>query len=139
MQNSITTKMDVICDLSEISHVRESVKEFLGDVFSSVDLNRVLLAVDEALTNIIEHANLPDKTDTFTLEMQKKDGCFIFILEDNAEVFDPTQLPVPDLNEHAQSGKDGGLGVFLYTTLMEAKHEALGERGNRLTLSKRYE
>ena len=138
MRTEDSKKLELRNDLTELPRAREEIQEFVAGVFSSVELNRLLLAVDEAVANIIEHGYPPGAQETITLEMRKETDRFIFILEDNAEPFDPTRLESPDLEEHARAGRDSGLGVYLYTTILEASHESLGERGNRLTLVKRF-
>ena len=46
----------ISCDVSELSRVRDELKEFLGASFDRIDTNRIILSVDEALANIVEHA-----------------------------------------------------------------------------------
>lgn len=131
----------ISCDVSELSRVRDALKDFLGDSFDRIDTNRIILSVDEALANIVEHsyedaddANAPD----IDLIMERARGLVLFSLEDRGPLFDPTQLPPPNLEEHGKNSNEGGLGVFLYMTLMDAaRHEPRDGGGNRLILEKR--
>lgn len=135
----------ISCDVSELSRVRDELKEFLGDSFDRIDTNRIILSVDEALANIVEHAyEGPEFADSpadeliIDLSMERVADFVRFALEDRGPVFDPTALPKPNLEEHAKNSNDGGLGVFLYMTLMDsALHEAREGGGNRLVLEKR--
>lgn len=135
--------LKIPCHVDQLSPVRDAMKEFLSDSFDRIDTNRIILSVDEALANIVEHAY--DDLDAtggavpeIELYMQRLDDRVRFCLEDRGPVFNPTELPPPDLEEHGRNSKDGGLGVFLYTTLMDsAVHEAREGGGNRLTLEKR--
>ena len=134
--------IDIKNDMDELNRVRDEVQAFLGDSFDRLDTNRLVLSVDEALANILEHAyedhELPASQERISLTLFRDADAISFILEDDGPVFDPTELPDPDLEAEGRNTKDGGLGVHLYTTLMDSvRHEALGPgRGNRLTLVK---
>lgn len=117
------------------------MKEFLGDSFDRIDSNRIILSVDEALANIVEHS-YEDAGETeappIDLTMERFADLVRFALEDRGPLFDPTVLPKPNLEEHAKNSNEGGLGVFLYMTLMDrAHHEARDGGGNRLILEKK--
>lgn len=124
-------------NLDELNRVRESVKTFAGEYFDPLDLNRVILAVDEALANIMEHAYGDDSNASIELDMYRDGDLIRFTLRDRGPRFDPTGLPRPDLNEVGHNERDGGLGVFLFTTLMQAEYNRLPEGVNELILSKK--
>ncbi len=123
-------------DLSELARARKITREFIGDALEARDLNRVVLAIDEALANIMEHAYPEDPELRIQLEMRHEQDRFVFVLEDEGEFFDPTRAPLPDLKEHAAQKRDGGLGIYLFTTLLETTHEVRPSGGNRLRLEK---
>ncbi len=125
-------------DFDELARVRDELKAFLGDSFDRLDTNRIVLSVDEALANIVEHAYDDDPAGSIDLSMERVgDERVVFILEDRGPLFDPTQLPAPNLEERSHDTGEGGLGVFLYMTLMdEARHEEREGGGNRLILTK---
>ena len=130
----------ISCDVSELGRVRDAITDFLGDTFDRIDTNRIILSVDEALANIVEHAygKHPNESDVIDLLMERFADRVQFSLEDRGPVFDPTHLPKPNLEEHAKNTNEGGLGVFLYMTLMDgARHETREGGGNRLTLTKK--
>ncbi|MEQ9364699.1 MAG: ATP-binding protein [Leptospirales bacterium] len=131
----------ISCDVSELSRVREALKDFLGASFDRIDTNRIILSVDEALANIVEHSyEGKDGADAppIDLRMERFPALVRFALEDRGPLFDPTRLPKPNLEEHAKNTNEGGLGVFLYMTLMDrATHEAREGGGNRLVLEKK--
>lgn len=124
--------------LAELERVRSAVQEFLGDRFHPVELNRIVLSVDEALANIIEHAYDPRDQEgaVIDLNMELKPDRAVFTIADRAPVFDPTRLPPPDMKALSKDSSDGGLGVFLFTTLMRAEHREREGGGNLLILEK---
>lgn len=131
------THLKVRCDLGELSRVRDATHQFLAGLFDPIDENRIVLSVDEALANVIEHGHRDQPEAIIDLEMERQAERVIFRIADRAPLFDPTATPRPDLSTLAKREGEGGLGVFLFTTLMEAKHEARSGGGNVLTLSKK--
>lgn len=94
----------------------------------------VVLAVNEALSNIIRHAHR-DRPETLVhLEcLFRPDGIEVR-LTDEGDPFDPAGVAVPDPSEL----RIGGRGIFLMRTLMdELICEQRGPRGNVLRMIKR--
>ena len=92
----------------------------------------ILLAVDEALTNIIRHA-YQGKPGKMTISVVATDDKIEIVLEDQGQKFDPTQVPPPELPRH----KPGGLGVHFIRTIMDQMiYDDHGLAGNRLRLIK---
>jgi sigma-B regulation protein RsbU (phosphoserine phosphatase) len=97
--------------------------------------DRLVLAVDEACTNIIRHAYCGDCDQSITLHLQREHDMLVFELRDDAPVVDPTRLTARDLSEC----KPGGLGIPFINVLMDDwKLEAAADgRGNVLRMHKR--
>ncbi len=92
----------------------------------------ILLAADEALTNVIRHAyqGHPGK---MTVSVNASADRIEIVVEDQGKKFDPTQVPPPELPRH----KPGGLGVHFIRTIMdEMIYEGQNVEGNRLRLIK---
>ena len=123
--------------MDELDRVRTLVTDAASQYFDRIETNRIALAVDEALANILEHAYPPDSQETIDLELDCDGSSFTVILMDRAKPFDPTQLPPLDLEAAAASGHDGGMGVFLFTTLMDVSYHSRQGGGNILTMYKK--
>ena len=97
--------------------------------------DKLVLAVDEACTNIIRHAYCGDCDQTITLQLIREHDMLVFELRDNAPVVDPTRMTARDLGEC----RPGGLGVAFINALMDDwKLEAAADgRGNILRMRKR--
>lgn len=94
-------------------------------------------AVDEAVSNIIEHAYGGEGIgEIFCICTPLEDGIEI-ILEDYGQPFDPSCVTVPDLNVQLKNRKNHGLGYFLMCQLTDVVHFEFSEKQNRLTLIKR--
>jgi len=97
----------------------------------------VELAVDEACTNIIEHAYGLNKGGEIECTCTAANDCLTVILRDHGKPFNLSSVTEPDLSSGLEKRPLGGLGVYLMRQLMdEVRFEALGEAGNLLTMVK---
>lgn len=125
----------------ELARVRTEVAEAIraGD-FPEVYTNRILIAVDEAVTNIIEHGYEGAGTDKGHIDivMEVEPETFTITIIDEGETFDPRSMSDVDIERHVAAGKSGGLGVFLIRKIMDVVdyHHETG-RHNRLKMIKR--
>ena len=102
------------------------------------DTYSVELAVDEACTNIIEHAYRGSHDGEIECTCDARDDDLTIILRDHGRPFDVASVPEPDLKADLEDRKVGGLGVFLIHKLMDdVRFEPLGKSGNVLTMVKR--
>ena len=121
----------------------DAVRQFVGEVaraggFSSKDVYNILLAADEAASNIIEHAYQGVKKGILEISCGVKDGAITIIMMDYGESFDPVAIPPPDLKAGLSERKIGGLGISLMRKLMDEVHYESGrDKSNVLTMIKR--
>jgi phosphoserine phosphatase RsbU/P len=97
--------------------------------------DRLVLAVDEACTNIIRHAYSNCPAGNISLRLTRESDMLGFELRDEAPPVDPARVKPRDLSEC----RAGGLGVNFIDELMDAwRIEPLpGGRGNMLSMHKR--
>jgi serine/threonine-protein kinase RsbW len=117
-QRNITKKI-----ISKTDNLIE-VREFIGAVarrlgFDEEEAANIVLAVDEACTNIIKHAYqfAPDKEIEISVVPNKR--FFEVRIFDSGRSFDPTTLRPPDLKSNLGKSRRGGLGVYLMKRLMD--------------------
>ena len=100
-------------------------------------VDNIMLAVDEACTNIIKHAyqSYPEGEIVIRVEIDAKK--FNILIIDYGNTFDPTSVPKPDLKKYFQEHKVGGLGMYLMRTLMDdVKYKTVPGKYNQVLLSK---
>ncbi len=98
----------------------------------------VELAMDEACTNIIEHAYKGNEDGDIECTCDSNPVCLTMVIRDHGKPFDPSTVSEPDLDADIETRPLGGLGIYLIKQLMDEVHfEPLGESGNVLTLVKR--
>lgn len=96
------------------------------------------LAVDEASSNIIEHAYGGEENGDIECTCRIGDGELTVILRDHGRPFDPACVPEPDLKVPLDERGTGGLGVHFMRQLMdEIRFECASDSGNLLTMVKR--
>jgi len=98
----------------------------------------VQVAVDEACTNIIEHAYGGEGKGTITCSVEAATGGLTVILKDTGRPFHPEKIRAPDLKSPLSKRKEGGLGMFFIRQYMdEVQYDFSNEGENRLTMIKR--
>jgi serine/threonine-protein kinase RsbW len=132
------SKLRISADLKYLSTARDFVERTaraLGVVPAAV--SEMLLAVDEAVTNIVVHG-YQGQPGTIEIRVSCADDCLRVCLQDQAEPFDPTTVPPPDVTLPLEERPVGGMGVYLMTHLVdEVIHRVTPQGGNELTLIKK--
>jgi serine/threonine-protein kinase RsbW len=120
--------------LEKIAVFIRSEAEMLG--LSHSEVFAVETAVDEAVSNIIEHAYKGEDVGEINCTCTRTADKLTIALEDTGEPFDPSKIPVPDLNAPLKKRKDNGLGFFMMNQWMdEVRFEFCGGL-NRLIMVK---
>jgi serine/threonine-protein kinase RsbW len=116
-----------------VRHEAESIGLTHAEVFA------VETAVNEAVSNIIEHAYQGEGKGDITCTCITDPESISIILEDFGHPFDPSLVPPPDLNAPLKSRKDHGLGIFMMQKWMDEVHFEFCKDCNRLVMVKRKE
>jgi anti-sigma regulatory factor (Ser/Thr protein kinase) len=99
------------------------------------DTRAIVLASNEAISNVIRHAHGGRADAQFQIECRLSPDRMEILLRDEGEPFDLAN--VPDLDP--ADIRPGGRGVYLMRALMdELTCEPWGNRGNLLRMVKRY-
>jgi len=118
------------------------VRDFIGRMIKQSrvtreDENKIVLAVDEAVTNIIEHGYDPGVEGLIELEVESEDTQFKVVIRDSGRVFNPESVGNPDMQRHIKAGRKKGLGIFLMRQIMdEVRYRFKDGVKNELTLVK---
>ncbi len=127
-------------DLAYLAVVRDAVgAAVIASGFPITTINRLQIAVDEAVTNIIEHGyrGRPSGSASIKLRLEVGPERFLIEIADEGAVFDPRGSADVDIAAHAATGNSGGLGVFLMRRIMDVvDYHAEAGRKNCLVLIK---
>lgn len=101
-------------------------------------IDDLILATDEAVTNIIVHGYQGNEGE-IRLTLGQRSGACVVELQDNAPTFDPNGVPKPDISAPLETRPLGGLGVHLMRILMDELHyQQEADGSNKLILVKRF-
>lgn len=129
---------DVAADVQALSRIVQEVEEFAAAAgVASAPAQRVSLAIDELVTNIILYAQESGDPVPVHLEVHCDPGEVRVVIEHSGVAFDPfVEAPVPDTSLPLAERPIGGLGVFLVRSLMsDTRYERVGDR-NRVILTR---
>lgn len=131
--------MKVKSSTENLGAIREFVEGKAAQ--SGIDKNiieKIVLAVDEACTNIIKHAYNYDPSTEFLVRILISKKEFKVLLIDHGKSFDPNQVADPDMPTYLKQRRVGGLGLHLMRHLMDkVEYQNLKGDGNQLILTKK--
>ncbi|MBC8160054.1 MAG: anti-sigma factor antagonist [Roseiflexaceae bacterium] len=133
--------MDSLIVLATLDSL-ELVNSFITRATAQVGLDdhaawQVQLAVDEAVTNVIQHGYAERSPGTIDLSWQVVEDQLEIRLRDHGQYFDPQSIPAPDVTSPLEERQPGGLGFFLMQKLMDDLHfEHNPREGNLLVMLK---
>ena len=134
----IPTELTVTSSTDNLSRIRGFVQNYAEKFeLDSEVTSKIVLAVDEACTNIIKHAYRYSPQGKITLKLKTDKKKFSVTIIDEGGHFDPQQVPDPDLERMQHEKRGGGLGMFLMKKLMdEVKYSNLAGNRNKVVLVK---
>ncbi|MCX8009766.1 MAG: ATP-binding protein [Ignavibacteria bacterium] len=102
----------------------DKIREFITNSISSLnlsdeELSNIVLAVDEACTNVIKHAYHFSPEGEIIINLNYSNSKLDIRVIDSGNGFDPNSVPTPDIREFYKSHKIGGLGIHLMKKLMD--------------------
>jgi anti-anti-sigma factor len=129
-----TARLDALEDLLELA--TRAASESGADEEGRHD---VRLAAEEVLINVIHHAYPDGAAGPLELRARVEPGALTLTVIDDGTPFSPDTAPPPDLAASWSERRVGGLGWHLVGKVMdEVRHRVPGERGNELTMIKRF-
>lgn len=134
-----TRKLVITNDTKYLATVRNFAAQMVAlSKLPRSDENKIVLAVDEAVTNVIEHGYEPNQVGPVEVEIEFDDEKFIIYIRDQAKMYDPNTKTDPDIMEHLKAGKKKGLGIFLIRQIMdEVQYRFKGGVQNELKMVKK--
>jgi serine/threonine-protein kinase RsbW len=121
--------------MSAVGGAQKSFEAFLEA--RSVDAEttfRAVLALEEAVTNVIKYACDDGREHAVLLEARLAPAELVLVVSDDGRAFDPCVAPPPDRQRPAEERAPGGLGIHLLRKLTVRMHYERSGEWNRLTL-----
>ena len=125
--------------VSEITKLNAFVKSATATLNMEIGLaNKIKLAVEEAVTNIIDYAYQNGTEGNISVTIEADESRIRFILTDSGAEFDPTSVSKADTTLSVEERPIGGMGVFLVRNLMDSINYERVDGKNVLRMEKRY-
>jgi serine/threonine-protein kinase RsbW len=127
-------------ETSFLALVRELTKKMAETAgFDGGTADRLALAVDEATTNVIEHAYAGASGKTLELRFEDSGPELRIDIVDTGAMVDPRSFPRVDLQKYTAERRTGGLGIHLMGKIMDSVTFRRTARKNVCRLVKRKE
>ena len=120
----------------------DAIRDFFSQAAHEAGLNdeeifEVQVAVDEASSNIIDHAYGGEGLGDIECDYEILPEGLKIILHDHGKSFDPQKIETPDIISDPNKRKERGLGVFFMRQMMDEVDFSFGVHGgNILTMIK---
>ncbi len=122
-------------DIAEIPRLAEQFDAFCAPLVPTPeDVLALQLALEEAVTNVINHGYSDGQPHTFTVELAAADRRVTVIVTDEAPAYDPLARAEVDVALPLENRQVGGLGVHLVKKLMDSARYERRDGRNILTL-----
>jgi len=115
-----TGELKVKSKTENLSEIRDFVSTYaLQAGIPMTTVENIILAVDEACTNIIKHAYKLSAEGEIIIKIEYDDEKFMVTIIDYGKSFEPDRVPLPDLQKYYREHRVGGLGMYLMKSLMD--------------------
>ncbi len=104
-------------DLEVIRNFVAGVAKKVG--FDEDEVNKIELAVDEACTNVIEHAYQYDVKKDIDVAVKIDYDKLTVVVTDRGKGFNMHDVEIPDMKSYLAEIRVGGLGIYLMRQLMD--------------------
>lgn len=133
-----TGELRVKSKTENLSEIRDFVSRSARDAGIPVaTVENIILAVDEACTNIIKHAYKLSPEGEIIIKIDYDEKKFTVMIIDYGKSFEPDRVPLPDLQKYYREHRVGGLGMYLMKSLMDdVTYTSIPGKYNQVLLSK---
>lgn len=133
--STVSQTLTLANDLAEISRLAEAVEAFCGPLEPSAkDVLSLHLALEEVVTNVINHGYTDGHAHVFTVDLLMEDRRVTAVVTDDAPPYDPLAREEVDVSLPLEQRPIGGLGVHLVKKLMDSVCYERRDGKNILTL-----
>lgn len=102
-------------------------------------INTMNLALEEIVTNVIEHGYQDDGEHSIIIRCSVGNGEVMAEVEDDGTPFNPLNSPDPDISQSLEDRSLGGLGIYLVRNVVDGLDYAHQGGKNQIRLKKRIE
>ncbi len=114
-------KLKVPCAKTELKKIRQFVRDHIKELpISSLEKDRIILAIDEASSNAIIHGNKCDHSKTLKVVITTNPQSIkVKIFDIGDDIFNPVLHYQKDMQELIKNRQKGGMGLKLIHDVMD--------------------
>jgi anti-sigma regulatory factor (Ser/Thr protein kinase) len=133
-------KLIIPNDINQVYIVLAAVAEYAGMIgFRKHNINKIRMALEESIGNIIRHSYLPDQDDEIEIQIRNSPEGIIIRIKDHGLPIEDKALPGCDPVMDPEEQNGGGFDLCLAHKFMDKiVHKARGYKGNLCILKKYY-
>lgn len=129
-------RFDLRNSVSDVARMNEWLTGILKELATPEPLAySVLLAVEEAVTNVVSYAFAPGTDHVIDVSLDVEATRFVAVISDDGVAFDPLAHPPPKPPTDLASATIGGLGITLIRQYATTVHYSRQNETNRLELT----
>lgn len=126
--------------MTNLERVSEFVLEMARQLrLSEKDTDHVQMAVDEAVTNVMEHAYRGRGDGRIEIDCGVSGRELRIEIRDRGDPFNPNTIQEPNIHSPLSERAIGGLGVFFMRKLMDRVEFSRDRRGNITRMTKKLQ
>jgi serine/threonine-protein kinase RsbW len=119
----------------------DTIRTFIADAshkigFNEQDTWKIVLAVDEACSNVIRHGYKLNTNNFICIDIELTQDRFLIHIEDEGQSYDLRFHKAPSQDEYLSKPKPGGLGIKIIQNLIDEIDYTRYDNKNRLSLTK---
>ncbi len=119
-KNEICCSLVVASSYEELGNIRDFIYEQAIEFgFSNEITQKIVLAVDEACTNLIKYGYLQDNRQTIKICIENDANAFIIKILDTSKSFNPKERPDTDVKTYIRQMLKGGLGLQIIKLVID--------------------
>lgn len=140
MASSKRFHLAINSEMTNLERVSEFVLEMARQLrLSEKDTDHVQMAVDEAVTNVMEHAYRGRGDGRIDIDCRVTGRELRIEIRDGGNPFDPDTIQEPNIHSPLSERAIGGLGVFFMRKLMDRVEFSRDRRGNITRMTKKLQ
>lgn len=126
-------------DINYLNHVRNFIVGITREEqVDEAKISQIEMSLDEALANVVEHAYIFDAHQDIQVRVDLYPDRLEIVIRDHGRSFDSDHTPLPNIKEHIEQRRVGGLGRYLMKTLMDEVEYQSDSFTNELRMTKRF-
>ncbi len=130
--------LHISASTNELERIRHFVADHARNFgFGEDDVNDIILAVDEACTNIIKHAYEWKTGKPIHVQLAMKNRELLVSIIDEGKPFDPDSYQVPTMQDQLTRRKRSGYGILLIRKLMDQVEYRKRNTRNEIRMTKK--